>query len=713
MSLTRDKWMRLKLGLGWLLFAMAFLAVGYRAFTLQVVERDLLMEKSRVEVERHLNLGAVRGEILDANGERLAASVSVPSLYIDASVMRDKSEAARLLSEAVEGLDFETVAEKIESGRKFVWLKRALSAPEAEAVRALKLPGVGLSKEYKRAYPNGSLAAHLLGFVGVDGQGLEGLELAMDDDLRASQARLKVKRDNLGRIMVDEAAGDLDQAQGASVVLTVDGRIQRITERALAGAVETHGARSGMALVMRPKTGAIVAAATWPTYDPNNYQEAPDAARRNRILTDTFEPGSTFKIFVVAAALEESVVNPETVIYCENGSFRVANHVVRDTSRHGDLTLSQVIKYSSNIGSLKVGAILGNELLYNYLTRFSFGEKSGLAHLSGEAGGVLRQPRQWHQVDAANIAFGQGLSVTTLQMTMAMSALANDGVLMRPYIVERVLDESGRVLEQHEPRIIRQVVSPLTARQVSAMLRMAVQKGGTATRAEAPGYPVAGKTGTAQKVARGGKTYAAGKYVASFLGFAPYHDPELCVMVVLDEPQRGYYGGTVAAPAFKEIMENSLPLLDIPPTEDKGDPVWPLLQKNSAGAPGMVAGGQPSNFIRVKLKKGDRGARGPITFAAASAPREETFVLEGLERAVAPQAAEQGGAGGYIVSRPQTAPGLMPDLSGLTMRQVVELMSEYELDLEYLGSGHVAGQNPTPGTAVAAGQSGWIMFERE
>ncbi|UQZ88697.1 penicillin-binding protein [Deltaproteobacteria bacterium Smac51] len=701
MSIGRDKWMKVKLCLVGAAFVVAFAGVMYKAFTLQVVDQPMLVEKARQEVERHLNLGAVRGEIFDAGGERLAASVAVPSLYIDASVMKDKSGAARLLSEAVEGLDFETVAEKIESGRKFVWLKRRISSEEAEAVRNLNLPGVGLSKEYRRTYPNGGMAAHLLGFVGVDGQGLEGLELAMDDQLRAKQERLKVKRDNLGRIMVDNVNGELEQSQGASIVLTLDRRIQYITEKALSNAVETYGAKSGMALVMRPKTGAVVAAAVWPNFDPNDYQSAPNASRRNRILTDTFEPGSTFKVFVVAAALEENVVNPETVIYCENGAFRVASHTVRDTSSHGDLTLSQVIKHSSNIGSLKVGAILGNDLLYNYLTRFSFGEKTGLNHLPGEAGGVLRQPKQWHQVDAANIAFGQGLSVTTLQMTMAMCALANDGILMRPYIVDRVLDDEGRIIQKHEPQIIRQVVSPLTARQVSAMLRMAVQKGGTATRAEVAGYPVAGKTGTAQKVVRGGKTYAAGKYVASFLGFAPYHDPQLCVMVVLDEPQNGYYGGTVATPAFKEIVENSLPLLDIPPTEGKGDPVWPLLQKNSGGAPGVVAANQPTNFIRVKLKKGDRGAKGPITFEAAPSTDGE-MTLEHLEPIFAARP-----------SGPVLNPGVMPDLSGLTMREVVEAMSEYSMELEYLGSGHVAGQNPSPGTAVASGQSGWIVFERQ
>ncbi len=715
MSDGRGKWLKIRLHLVGLAFLLVFAAVMYKAYTLQVVQRESLMSKARAEVERHLSLGAVRGEIFDATGERLAASLAVASLYADASMMKtrqekneageivtidEKEEVAGKLHELL-GLDQDELKKKLETNRKFIWLKRQLEMDQASAVEALRLPGLRLSKEYRRSYPNGSLAAHFLGFVGVDGQGLEGLESSLDDRLQAGQDKVKVKRDNLGRIMVDNVDVDLEQTRGGSVVLTIDRRIQYIAEKALARAVITHKAKSGMALVMRPKTGAIVASAVWPTFDPNDYQRVPSDFRRNRILTDPFEPGSTMKVFVVAAALEEGVVNPNTVIHCENGAFRVANHTVKDTHNYGDLTVSEIIKYSSNIGSLKVGGILGNDLLYNYLTRFSFGERTGLAYLRGEAAGLVRPSKQWRQLEAANIAFGQGVSVTALQMVMGMSSLANQGVLMKPYIVDRVLDENGRIVEQYEPQILRQVVSPFTAAQVSAMLRMAVMKGGTATRADVEGYPVAGKTGTAQKVSRGAKSYSAGKYVASFLGFAPYHDPQLCVMVVLDEPQNGYYGGTVAAPAFKEIMENALPLLDIPPTEGRGEPVWPSLQRNNGGAPGMVEGDQPTNFIRVRLnmKKNDRGRKGPITFASLPA---EKAVVSGIPEPV-------------FAETPlalATDPGVMPNLAGLSMRQVQELMSGYGLDLEYQGSGYVVGQTPLAGTAVVTGQAASVVFSR-
>ena len=688
--------LKLKLRLVAILFFLVFGLVIYKAAILQVVDRDSLVTKARAEVERHLSLGAVRGEIFDAGGERLAASLAVASLYANPLKIKDKIETARLLSEVL-NQDQAKILDRLDTSKQFVWLKRQLSQTEAEAVRALSIDGLGLSQEYRRAYPNGHLAANFLGFVGVDNQGLEGLELALNDYLRAGSHKVKSRRDGRGRDMLDN--GEIQEARGASVVLTVDRRIQYVTEKALAKAVDIYQAKSGMALVMRPKTGAVVAAAVWPTFDPNEYKKASESSRRNRILTDPFEPGSTFKVFVVAAALEENIISPNSIIHCENGAFKVGSNTVRDTHNYGDLSVSEIIKFSSNIGSLKIGGLLGNDLLYNYLTRFSFGERTGLAHLKSETPGLLRPPRNWYAIDAANIAFGQGLTVTALQMVMAMSSLANDGVMMKPYLVDRVLDAEGRIIEQARPQIFRQVVSPLTARQMAAMLRMAVMKGGTATRAEVSGYPVAGKTGTAQKVTRGSKTYTAGKYVSSFMGFAPYHDPQLCVMVVLDEPANGYYGGAVATPAFKEIMEHALPLLDVPPTDDQGNPVWPLIERNSGGAPGVVAANQPTNFIRVKLRKGDRGIRGPIE-PAMGRTEFTGLSLEGEWEKPLLEFTEDGDR-------------IMPDLTGMSMRQALDVLSGHGLELEFQGSGRVVAQVPLAGTVLVAGSPGTVYFERQ
>ena len=687
------KWMKVRLNLLIVLFLAAFGVILGRAAYLQLWNVDELKEKSRAEIEREFNLGAVRGEIYDARGEKLAASLAVESLFADTTQIENPAETAKQLSEILQ-VEEEPLKEKLFSGKNFIWLKRQVTADEADKIKALNLKGLSFNKEYRRAYPNGTLAAHFLGFVGIDGQGLEGLELALDAELKAGPGRLKVKRDNLGRMMMDANKEDKEEARGDSVMLTIDRRIQYIAEKALHKAIIGTNAKSGHVLIMRPKTGAVVASAVYPTFDPNDYKSARTSARRNRILTDPFEPGSTFKIFVIAAALETGLISPDSVIYCENGAFRVANHTVRDTHGYGDLTVSQVIKYSSNIGSLKIGEMLGPDLLYNYLTRFSFGEKTGLEHLPGEAPGLLRLPKAWHKLDAANIAFGQGISVTAMQMVMAMSALANDGVMMKPYLVERVMAEDGTIVEQHQPEIIRQVVSPLTARQVSAMLRMAVMKGGTGYNAEVAGYPVAGKTGTAQKVSRGGSTYASGKYVASFLGFAPYHNPELCMLVVLDEPWPAYYGGTVAAPIFKEIMENALPLLDLPPTEDPGEPLWPHLAKNKGGAPGVMANSGGTNFIRGKFKKSDLQIKGPVVVPVAA---QNDF----------------GPAFEAVSDEIVLTPGKMPDLRGLSMRKVLDVMSSYSMQLEYLGSGRVIGQTPLPGEAVSENQFGQIIFERQ
>ncbi|MDR2141135.1 MAG: transpeptidase family protein [Deltaproteobacteria bacterium] len=719
--LSQNKQNRLK----WVLFvfALVFLAVVTRAAEIQLIKRDMLLLESKKTSERSFSLGSVRGDIYDRNGEKLASSVAVNSVFVDGKVLQERGEAAFALSQALD-MSYEELAkvfEDLESipgtsatapnrrpkSRTFSWVKRHLSDKEAEAVKALRIRGLRLKKEYRRDYPNGSLAAHLLGFVGKDGQGLEGLELALDNFLRVQPKGMVVRQDRLGRIIMDIPDQTISQPKGASVMLTLDRQIQHLTEKALAKAVVERNAKSGQALVVRVKTGEILASAVYPTFDPNNYQESENADRRNKILTDPFEPGSTFKVFTVAAALEENLITPETVFFCENGLYKIdgANVAIKDTASYGDLTVSRVIQVSSNIGAIKIGERLGPYKLHNYLTRFAFGEKTGLAYPSGESAGRLRPPKEWHAVDLASLSFGQAISVTSLQMTMAVAALANEGVLMRPTLVSRVIDDQGRVLEQRQPQIVRQVVSPLTASQVLRMMRLAVAKQGTGRRAEIPGYPVAGKTGTAQSVSHGASGYSKDKYVASFVGVAPYKTPELCVFVALTEPWPAYYGGEVAAPVFKEIMEAALPILDIPMTEDEAvEPEWPVEVKNnaSAGVPGVLNDDRPANFLMVKIKKGDRGQSGPIPrlgddFQGYAA---ESLDFEGLAEAkemVAPPS-------------PTGEPGVMPDVSGRSMREVMDLLSQFQMSVEYSGSGLAIGQYPAPGASVEVGQMARIYF---
>ncbi|MDR1081147.1 MAG: transpeptidase family protein [Deltaproteobacteria bacterium] len=677
------------------LFVAVFAAVLGRAAQLQILDRSKLMEKSREITQRTLTLNSLRGDILDCRLEKLATSVASGTLSVHGAIMKEPGEIFLKLSEILD-MDYEALAKKLEGASRYAVVKRNLDGEETEAAEALRIEGVTVEKGYKRVYPNGSLAAHLLGFVGVDGRGLEGLELALNDSLMAPSRKIRVTSDKRGRVILNSADEAQEAPRGGSVILTLDRRIQQIAERAIASAVERNNAKSGMAIAVRPSTGEIVASAVYPGYDPNSYGAAEVEARRNMILTDPFEPGSTFKVFTVAAGLEEGIISPDSSFYCENGLYKVdGDTAIRDTGNYGDLTVSQIVQKSSNIGAAKIGERIGPRKLHNYLTRFSFGEKSGLAYPSGESAGRLRPVREWHVVDASNISFGQGLSVTALQLVMAVAALGNDGLLMRPMLVSRVVDSEGRIAELREPEINRQVVSPLTARQVTAMMRMVVLKGGTGRKGDMKGYPVAGKTGTSQKWNPLTGTYSHDRFIASFVGLAPYDNPELCLLVVLDEPWPSYYGGTAAAPVFREIMAEALPLLDVPPTDGESPPRWPRADRPTRGAPGVLADYSGANFVRMPIPKHDKGAKGPIPLFAEAG------------------ASLAGGDGVDPDGRraPRMAmPGVMPDVKGLSMREVLDLLAPAEMALEYLGSGLAVSQDPAPGTRTVPGQLARVSF---
>jgi cell division protein FtsI (penicillin-binding protein 3) len=670
-----------------LVFGLLFLLIVGRSFQIQVIRQEKLIQLSKDTAEKVLVLNSLRGDIYDCHLEKLATSVTAENLSVHGADIEDTGETFLALSRVL-NMDYENLASRLERAIRYAVIKRDLSEEETANVRALKLPGVTIEKGYKRIYPNGSLAAHLLGFVGIDGNGLEGLELALNDSLMAQEVRIRVPRNKRGQIIIDSPDMVREPPRGASVMLTLDRRIQFIAEKAIARAVLETNAKSGIAIAVRVRTGDIVASAIYPTYDPNNYQKADLESRRNIVLTDPFEPGSTFKVFTVAAGLEEGLITPDKVFFCENGFYKVdGNTVIRDTSAHGDLTVSQIVQVSSNICAAKIGERLGPTKLYNYLTRFSFGEKSGLAYPAGESTGRLRPVQDWHRVDAANIAFGQGLSVTALQLVMAVAALGNDGILMRPRLVSRVIDSEGNIVEMREPEIIRQVVSPLTAHQVLAMMRMAVLKGGTGMRGDIPEYPIAGKTGTSQKYNNQAGLYSHDQFIASYVGLAPYEKPELCLLVVLDEPWPRYYGGIVAAPVFKEIMSEALPLLDIPPKEGSEVvlPHWPVGDPNPNSAPGVLPDYSKTNYVRVSLPKGDQGEPGPIVLDEVPEVNNPTPVR-------------------YL------PPGIMPDLKGLTIREVLNVVAPFRLLMEYHGSGVAVTQDPPAGTAVVEGQMAWVEF---
>ena len=431
-----------------------------------------------------------------------------------------------------------------------------------------------MENDQLRTYPGQNLASHVLGFATSEEReladkgaaseitGKDGVELFLNSKLSGVRGWRRTETDNRGRELVTLREQDVDARDGLNVVLTLDAYVQHIVEAALADAMEKHSPISISAIVARPRTGEILAMATLPDYNPNNPGAAPADARRNRVISDVVEPGSTFKIVPVSGALNDQLVNLTDVFYCEHGHFAFAGRTLHDHEPCDNLTVKGIITKSSNIGAAKIGIKLGQDRLFEYITSYGFGARTGLP-LPGEVPGIVHSVKNWSKVSVAQIPMGQGIAVTRLQMMMAMCAIANNGRLMRPMLVDRLEDGSGNTVARYEPQAVRQVVSEATAKQMVEALKSVVTADGTAVKAAMTNYTVAGKTGTAQKV-EGGQ-YVHGKYVASFIGFFPADNPELCISVVLDEPKEGYYGGLVAAPVFKQIAERAASYLNIQP----------------------------------------------------------------------------------------------------------------------------------------------------
>ncbi len=549
--------------------AVAAAAVVARMVYLVVVQGPVLRgEVARITSGETIKI-AYRGPILDRNGTALATSVASSRIGLRRKAYRFQPEHVDLLAPLL-GVDRETLRRKLAEGhRPYEWLARYVGVEQAAAIRRLNIPGIDVHRHQQRSYPQGTLAAHVLGFVGVDAQGLEGIERLYDDRIRGEPVSVRVRKDSKGRVFYNES--DLAGInRGASIVLTLDATLQSIAEAELARQVEKTKAAAGSVVMMNPRTGEILAMANVPTFDPNFYQQWPAAARRNRAVTDLFEPGSTVKPFVVAAALDAGVVRPDDRFYCEHGSIRIGGWTIHDHHPHDELTVAEIVKVSSNIGAAKIGAAVGAERLYRYLRAFGFGRASGVG-LPGDRAGVLPPPEKWRPITLANISFGQGLSVTATELASAYAALANDGVRMRPFIVRQIVAADGSVLLANGPYREGRAVRAETARAVTRMLEAVVADGGTAPQARIDGVAVAGKTGTAQKVENG--RYSHRRWVASFVGYLPAGDPRLLIAVVIDEPQTNHYGGVVAAPVFRRIAEASLDYLHIPRAVPREVPV--------------------------------------------------------------------------------------------------------------------------------------------
>src|SRR5438309_3473723 len=538
------------------------LAIGGRLVQLQIHQHDDLASRARNQQLSSIDMAPTRGQVLDRQGRELARSLDTESFYSDPGEVKNVDETARKIA-SITGVDRAELIRRFNdakgANKKFIWIVRRLEMERASKLDALELDGVYSRKEPKRYYPNDTLAAHVLGFVDTDEIGLAGVEQSYNEKIRGAGGKVYLEVDRDRRAF---ESYEVQPQPGQTVVLTIDQVIQYRTEQALSAAVERTHAKSGTAIVMDPRTGEILALANAPTFDPNQPAANSAEARANGALQNIYEPGSTFKIVAYSAAIEKGLVKPDDKIDCQMGQITVAGRLIHDGHPYGVLTVADALAKSSNVGAIKLGLLVGNESMYEYMKRLGFGSRTGI-DLAGESPGILRTVNHWQPSSIGSLAMGQEVGVTPLQMATAYSVLANGGLLVRPHLVREVRTPDGRVLFQAKTET-RPALKPETTEALRGMFE-GVTLHGTAKKAQLDGYTAAGKTGTAQKVDPKTHAYSATKFIGSFVGFAPVKNPAVVIIVVIDEPLGSYHGGDVAAPVFREIAEQILPDLSVTP----------------------------------------------------------------------------------------------------------------------------------------------------
>ena len=543
-----------------LLLLSGFGMVLFRLVTLQVWQAAELSVKADRQHRKTVSLEGARGTIVDRHGKVLAMNVEVPSAFGVPTTLDSPTKTARVLAPVLQ-VRSDELERKLRQARSFVWLARKLDPEQGRRLERLSLDGVGVVMEGRRFYPKGPFLSHVLGFAGMDGEGLEGVEHRYESYLRGEKRMMVLQRDALGRSVFPTDLTERNPTPGHNLALTIDEVIQYITERELEDAVMRAQAKSGTMIVLEPQTGAVLAMAVSPRFDPNVVSNLSPDRWRNKALADAYEPGSTLKAVVAAAAIEEHVVKPNTMVFGEHGRMTIANTVIHDHEKLGWVSFSQVIQKSSNIGAAKTGMALGEQRLHRYLQTFGFGQKTEI-DLPGEGAGLVKRPKDWGRRSVASISMGQEIGVTPLQMVSAIAALANEGVLMKPYVVSEIRGPEGHLLKRVSPQVRRRVVSLETAHTVTKILEGVVTDG-TGGKAAIPGFRVAGKTGTAQKIDPRTGSYSVSRFVTSFAGYVPADNPRLAMIVVIDEPQGDAWGGTVAAPVFSRVGEQVLNYLGV------------------------------------------------------------------------------------------------------------------------------------------------------
>lgn len=641
-----------------LTFGLSFGILGYRGVRLHTKPDNKLQNLAERQYKETIRPLPIRGNIYDRRGYELAVSVPTYSLAAHPHLVSHIGQFSKQVAAILDDVSVKSIRKKLSHQRKFVWIKRRLMPDEIEKIERLNDPALSLQKEARRYYPNRELASQILGAVGYDGEGLGGLELTYDEYLRPPMDRKEIAyRDARGAVF-DSSDDPVDSQSISHIHLTIDRNIQYVTETELSTAAHRNKIKKGTIIVMDPQSGAILAMASYPRFNPNTYQNYELEKWKNVAISNAFEPGSVFKAITASAALETGKFDINSQVYCENGRFQVGNTIINDHEKYGDLSFGEILKYSSNIGATKLAASIGKKDLYKMIRRFGFGERTGI-DFQGESTGSLRDIEDWYPVDLAAISFGQGINTTALQIASAYSVIANNGKRMKPYLVQRITRPNGELVEEFEPKSLGTVIRPETAKTIARLLEAVTEKGGTGTTAAIPGYRVAGKTGTAQKYDIQKKAYSKTDYFSSFVGFAPAENPKLVVYVGLDSPQGGQiYGGQIAAPVFRNVMSAALYQLRLPPTQR----TLPLAEEETAHEPRK---------------------------------RESAEMVETIM--------EQTRAGSNRV---------IPDFSGLSIKQAMALVEGRGFTIDIEGSGIAYGQDPAPGRMLNEGEVCRVHFRQ-
>ncbi|HET6961125.1 MAG TPA: penicillin-binding transpeptidase domain-containing protein, partial [Terriglobia bacterium] len=640
---------------------------------LQIFQYADLNARAERQQSRSFQISPQRGTIYDRRGRELAVSVNVDSVYAIASEIGDKKQAADALAQAL-GLKRQILLARLKGTRGFLWLKRKVDYAEVAKVKALALRGVYLEKESKRFYPNRELAAHVLGYVGMDDEGLSGLEFAYQRKIGGLPGRVLLRSDAR---QVSFSSLEKAPEPGEDLVLTIDQTLQYIAEQELAAQVKQSNALGGTVIVMEPHSGEILAMASHPAFNPNHYAKYSSEYWRNRAILSIYEPGSTFKIFTAATALEEHLARPDDLIDCMNGSIVVGKHRIRDHKPYGVLPVREVVAYSSNVGAVQLGFRIGKERFEKYIRTFGFGAPTSV-DLPGEAKGLLRPSSQWPTVTLANIAMGQGIGVTPMQLVTAVSSIANGGYRVKPRIVLRSRSSTVEKVS-FEPEADRsRILSSRTTSELTEMLTGVVKRG-TAKGSQLEGFSAAGKTGTAQKIDPNGR-YSHSRFIASFVGFAPAERPALAMVVTIDEPRGHYYGGEVAAPVFRNIAEQALRYLSISPDQELTPAQMAKRRQLQASIPDLAHDQfEPVNAVwegedaPPSSQPVSSSSALPVTETEAPGSFSESATIE------------------------------VPDLRGRSMRAAIAELSKIGLQLGAFGSGLVVEQSPAPTSKVEPG----------